>query len=124
MNWIGLPVRFLIYFSDRFVLEYDSEIPSCWEEGCYVRGWRIMMAKSPCKDYASQGTPAVGVVVDFTGGRLPMPPTGSLPSHQAGGKSGFPRLGFSQTLTPSLSLDSISKIGMVCHWPPASPCRK
>lgn len=67
--------------------------------------------KSPCKDYgeeASQGTPVVGVVVDFTEGRLPVPPMCSPPPHQVGRESGFPQLGFFQTLVPSLSLDSMS----------------
>lgn len=88
INWIGLPVKFLVSFSDRFVLKCEGEImnPSYWGKGFYVRGWRIMMASLPgrtvrrkpareLQQSLKEGlSSAVGMVVDITGGRLPKCP--------------------------------------------------
>lgn len=58
MNRRGLPVRFLVYFSDRFVLEYDSEImsPSYWGGGVLSKRVEDYDGKSSCKDYGEEGS--------------------------------------------------------------------
>lgn len=99
-------MRFLVSFSDRFVLECDDEImnSSYWGKGFYVRGWRIMMASLPVRTVRRKPArglqqslkeglySAVGMVVDFTGGRLPMPLACSLPPYWVGRESGFSQL--------------------------------